>query len=90
MPPEGVPAVVCLDNPRDNTRGKALSRGAASPPVNALARVQRMRVAVTASTQRSSSRNTEACGLSRLKNHFALLVRFEEAHRKMEIHKYLC
>src|SRR5437868_6783909 len=24
MPPEGVLAVVCLDNPRDNTRGKAL------------------------------------------------------------------
>ena len=23
MPPERVPAVVCLDNPRDNTRGKA-------------------------------------------------------------------
>jgi len=24
MPPEGVLAVVCRDNPRDNTRGKAL------------------------------------------------------------------
>ncbi len=24
MPSEGVLAVVCLDNPRDNTRGKAL------------------------------------------------------------------
>jgi hypothetical protein len=24
MPPEGVLAVECLDNPRDNTRGKAL------------------------------------------------------------------
>jgi hypothetical protein len=24
MPPEGVLAVVCLDNPRDNTRGKVL------------------------------------------------------------------
>ena len=24
MHPEGVLAVVCLDNPRDNTRGKAL------------------------------------------------------------------
>jgi len=24
MPPEGVLGVVCLDNPRDNTRGKVL------------------------------------------------------------------
>jgi hypothetical protein len=24
MPPQGVLAVVCLDHPRDNTRGKAL------------------------------------------------------------------
>ena len=30
MPPEGVLAVVCLDNPRDNTRGKAVL---CSPPL---------------------------------------------------------
>src|SRR6516225_4949822 len=31
MPPEGVLAVVCLDNPRDNTRGKAVWTALPSP-----------------------------------------------------------
>src|SRR5271167_4147567 len=50
--------------------------GAASPPVNALSLVHRGRVAMTASLRGLPACNTEACGLSRLKNHSALLVSY--------------